>query len=313
MEHLPIVSKGVFFLFFLLLPIVALLSLKGGKTSKYYALFIGASVLSVLFATIFVLYIINAYLLIENIVTIFESLSLVVCIGVFAIIIKNINSISILKSPKYYTPLLELVEQQKVEIKELDQALSGLEQRTGVCNWVWNPYSANGGSVKLSKTAKKVFGIADLSVDLESLLDMVVKDDRARFLQFKNDLLTSTEFIETYVCLLKGQQKIDVAIWGRAKYDIDGEVEYIYGQTQDITEKVKNLKLISSNRDLLQEISIIQSHTIRSQVATILGLIEIFNLDDYDDEKNKVVIEGIRVATNNLDTKIKELSGMLKI
>jgi len=59
---------------------------------------------------------------------------------------------------------------------------------------------------------------------------------------------------------------------------------------------------------------------VRGEVATILGLAQIFNYDEPDDPTNKVVIEGIAQVTEKLDAIVKstiikenELSGEIKL
>jgi len=58
---------------------------------------------------------------------------------------------------------------------------------------------------------------------------------------------------------------------------------------------------------VLEEIAEIQSHDVRGPVATILGLVQLFNMEDYYDPANKVVIEGIHKITDELDIAVQEV------
>ena len=58
---------------------------------------------------------------------------------------------------------------------------------------------------------------------------------------------------------------------------------------------------------MLSDIAHIQAHQVRGPVATILGLIQIFNYDDPTDPINKEVMEGLSVVTERLDTVVKEV------
>jgi signal transduction histidine kinase len=64
---------------------------------------------------------------------------------------------------------------------------------------------------------------------------------------------------------------------------------------------------IRKQRSLLHEISYVQSHEVRGAVATILGLSQLFNTDDYADPDNETVMEGIRSAAYELDGIVKEI------
>lgn len=79
-------------------------------------------------------------------------------------------------------------------------------------------------------------------------------------------------------------------------------------------EKTKQRDLIlNQNRDIqlrnriLEEIAHMQSHDIRGHVASILGLAQLFNTDDYSDSINKIVIDGINSSAEKLDKTIKEV------
>jgi tetratricopeptide (TPR) repeat protein len=71
-----------------------------------------------------------------------------------------------------------------------------------------------------------------------------------------------------------------------------------------IREHVERIKEQSA---LLDEISHMQAHDVRGSVATILGLVHIFNSKDYSDPSNKMVIDGINVVAHKLDNTIQEI------
>lgn len=75
-------------------------------------------------------------------------------------------------------------------------------------------------------------------------------------------------------------------------------------QQQMIREQVEHIKKQSQ---VLKEISHMQAHDVRGPVASILGLVQLFNYDDLTDPTNKVVIEGIASITQELDKAVKEV------
>jgi tetratricopeptide (TPR) repeat protein len=71
-------------------------------------------------------------------------------------------------------------------------------------------------------------------------------------------------------------------------------------------EKKRHLERIEAQTKVLTDIANIQSHEVGGQVATILGLVQLFNFDDLTDPTNKVVIEGVTEVTEKLDKIVKD-------
>jgi len=74
-----------------------------------------------------------------------------------------------------------------------------------------------------------------------------------------------------------------------------------------IRKDKRNLQKIGLQKGQLDDIAWIQSHKVRSQVATILGLAQLFNYDDANDENNSTIISGLKETTEKLDEIIKEI------
>ncbi len=73
--------------------------------------------------------------------------------------------------------------------------------------------------------------------------------------------------------------------------------DIILKQNQDISERNK----------ILEEIAYKHSHDIRGHIATILGLSQMFNKEDYADPTNKTLVDGIETSAEQLDNVIKEI------
>jgi len=71
-------------------------------------------------------------------------------------------------------------------------------------------------------------------------------------------------------------------------------------------EKKMHLEKIEAQATVLSDIAYTQSHDVRGEVATILGLAQIFNFNDPADPTNKIVLEGIAQVTEKLDAIVKE-------
>jgi PAS fold len=98
------------------------------------------------------------------------------------------------------------------------------------------------------------------------------------------------------------------------KGDVD-EFDICSGITVDITELrtaeadlVKKANEISAQNETLKEIAWIHSHKVRSEIATILGLIQLFKYNDSTDEENMTILEGIKKESTNLDAITREIN-----
>ncbi|MBA3829088.1 MAG: PAS domain S-box protein [Taibaiella sp.] len=75
--------------------------------------------------------------------------------------------------------------------------------------------------------------------------------------------------------------------------------------SRDISEERRYLEKIQTQNKKLQDIAWIQSHKVRAPVATILGLIELFNPDD---GSNWEILKRVKEAAENLDKVINEIN-----
>ncbi|HSZ25381.1 MAG TPA: PAS domain-containing sensor histidine kinase [Cytophagaceae bacterium] len=101
-------------------------------------------------------------------------------------------------------------------------------------------------------------------------------------------------------------------------YDENHELIGIGCFAHDITERKKNesekgiliQRLINQNKGL-EEFSFITSHNLRSPVASILGLIQIYNKENPSDELNKKIITNLEISALKLDEIIVDLTQIL--
>jgi len=67
----------------------------------------------------------------------------------------------------------------------------------------------------------------------------------------------------------------------------------------------KQIDRLKTQTIVLNEISHMQAHDVRGPVATILGLVQMFNFENFSDPTNKIVVEGITSVTEKLDIAVK--------
>jgi PAS domain-containing protein len=89
--------------------------------------------------------------------------------------------------------------------------------------------------------------------------------------------------------------------------DTDGSIIGVGCNCRDITEYKKHLLQVQEQNRQLREIAWIQSHKVRSPLASLLGLLDVFNRDDLSDPDNTRVLDKIKIAANDLDNVICEV------
>jgi hypothetical protein len=75
----------------------------------------------------------------------------------------------------------------------------------------------------------------------------------------------------------------------------------------------KQLGKVKLQNVRLRKIAWIQSHKVRAQVATLLGLGQLFNRDGPKDEDNAVVVDNMIITTQKLDEIVKEIHEMAEV
>jgi|GEM_PF-6628575 PAS domain S-box-containing protein len=144
----------------------------------------------------------------------------------------------------------------------------------------------------------------------------------------KNDLNKNAEYLKS---AWKGE-KIRFEFWA---YRSDGSIfpknvrlrkgvyfgrDVIVAFAEDISEQKKSEEiknrliddLMSRNRDL-EHFSHIISHNLRSPVANIMSLAEIFKLEEIDIETKIRVVDGLIQSAHNLDTTVRDLNEILSV
>lgn len=89
---------------------------------------------------------------------------------------------------------------------------------------------------------------------------------------------------------------------------IKGFMTYRKSHRRLLSETRQQEKEIEVRKKMLDDIAYMQSHDIRGHVATILGLVQIYNHDTPTDKHNKVVLNGIGHSAQELDNIIKSMA-----
>jgi len=87
----------------------------------------------------------------------------------------------------------------------------------------------------------------------------------------------------------------------------DGNIIGISCYSRDISLQREHVMKIEMQNEKLKEIAWLQSHKVRGPLANIMGLAQLFDLNNYHEPVNGEVINGIIEAANNLDSIIREV------
>ncbi|MGN6179824.1 MAG: PAS domain S-box protein [Mucilaginibacter sp.] len=88
-------------------------------------------------------------------------------------------------------------------------------------------------------------------------------------------------------------------------YNEKGEITGVGCFSRNITERVKTTKALTEQNERLQNIASLSSHELRRPVATMLGLIEILDKEDFYNPENMQIIEHIISVGLEIDNVIR--------
>ena len=121
------------------------------------------------------------------------------------------------------------------------------------------------------------------------------------------NLLKKQKFSEELIYYKKNKQPFWVRIDVSPIFDEKGElIKYISIET-DITERKQFEHKLKRQNEQLKEIAWISSHDIRRPVASILGLINLYDIEDPTKPFNQEVINLLNVTTKELDKVIRKI------
>jgi PAS domain S-box-containing protein len=112
--------------------------------------------------------------------------------------------------------------------------------------------------------------------------------------------------IEPNIDLITGEhlyiETIKIPIKGR-----DGSVEGLQGVFWNITESIETQKRLEVQNEKLTEIAWLHSHKIRGPVATIMGLMNIFDWTNMNDPQNLDIVRKVDSVSKQLDEIIHDV------
>lgn len=180
--------------------------------------------------------------------------------------------------------------------------------RPELCYLQWNLLEQ---SLKLSDGGLKLLGLPEnIQPTLTDLKRICHPEDIKQVGRMIDMILFKKKFPDFYCRIITSNHNIKhVFITGEVLLDNSSQaVISIKAMLQDVTEQRLHIQRIHMQSRTLEDIAWLQSHKMRSPVATIMGLIQLFNSENLNDPINIKILEGIKEAAGNLDEVIKEIN-----
>ncbi|MFI5162460.1 MAG: PAS domain S-box protein [Sphingobacteriales bacterium] len=174
--------------------------------------------------------------------------------------------------------------------------------------WDWNLVT---NEVYYSDNMKNLFGHKSGYTDdnLPFYSEHVHPDDRERVVLYPDQIKygTMVNWTQEYRFRKSDGEYAFLLDRGIVIRDEKGVGMRMIGAMQDITAIKQNELRITEQKDRLMEIALINAHEIRRPVASILGLIQLFNQDTSRNESDKELLAHLEAATSELDEVIKRI------
>ena len=168
--------------------------------------------------------------------------------------------------------------------------------------------------VELSEMACNILGITpSVILTYDKIMEQVHPAD-IKFAEdsMKKNLKSST-FREFYFRVVTRHMVVKhVLIKGEVERNALGQPLMVKGTIQDVSELRKHMQRIELQNKRLKKIAWVQSHRMRSPVATILGMVELFNFSDPADPMNAEILTNIKELTEKLDGMIHEVDDLTR-
>lgn len=142
------------------------------------------------------------------------------------------------------------------------------------------------------------------------MLSQIIHPDDLKSLDKVIDTIFIKKFFPNFYCRVTTPVSgiKHLLVIGEVMLSPGGVITGVKGTIQDVTEQRLYIEKIQTQNQRLKDIAWIQSHKVRAPVASILGLVQLFNLKTPEDAVNTEVLQGIQEAATTLDEVIREIN-----
>jgi PAS domain-containing protein len=216
-----------------------------------------------------------------------------------------------LKSPKELQDEIGRRLRVEHEIKVKNEQLLEAERTARLGYGYWDLTRQR---VELSDMACSILGISPSAIlSYDKIMEQVHPADLKFAEESMKKNLVAKEFQEFYFRVVSKDLTIKhVLIRGVVERNARGEAIMVKGTIQDVSVLRRHMQRIELQNKRLKKIAWVQSHRMRSPVATILGMVELFNFAEPADPMNAEILTNIKELTGKLDGMIHEVDELTR-
>ncbi|QJD95675.1 PAS domain-containing protein [Mucilaginibacter robiniae] len=196
---------------------------------------------------------------------------------------------------------LKILKEQFVKVKNSEIQLKAFFESSSSCHILIGRDLKTVAFNRAAATAVKHFHHIDLAIGMLAI-NFIHKDNLYNFIYSYQQAIQGISVQAEQHLRYQEEDR-----WWHITYDpacnADGEIIGISYNATDITQRVEQEQKVTKQNASLEQIAYIQSHELRRPVASIMGLMNLFKMEDYTTTKEE--LQMMEKAVEELDEKIK--------
>lgn len=228
------------------------------------------------------------------------------------VVIKNLPKAFNLRSQEQLEEEIKNRNAAETELKIKNEQLREAERIARLCYMEWDVINEK---IQLSDEAWDLLEITPGAEINYSTITRIIHPDDMKYIEKMIDTIFIKKFFPEFYCrIVTATDDIKhVLVRGQVILNDLGIISMVKGTLQDVTEQRLYIQKIQLQNQRFKDIAWIQSHKVRSPVATIMGLVQLFNKENPLDPVNVEVLDGLNEAAATLDDVIKEINAKTEV
>ncbi len=216
-----------------------------------------------------------------------------------------------IKSRKELMDEMAIRLQMEYDLKVRIERLMEAERNVRLGYIYWDLVCDN---IEMSDMAADVLGIdfPGQRASYQDLLRQLSGNDVEKVDDFIQNQLLKTPSLTSYfrITTNEGEERY-ILVKAEVVCNSLGDAVIVKGTVQNVSE-LRELQKMDEQKQKLKKIAWVQSHRMRSPVASILGMANLFNYSDPSDPVNTEILNNIKELTLNLDAMIHEVDELTR-
>jgi hypothetical protein len=206
---------------------------------------------------------------------------------------------------------MQLEIKNRIEIeKELKQKNEQLQEAEKLAKLGYIKWDVANEQVEYSDSVPVLLEVNTYRKLNYQVLQEIIHPEDVKNLEKIIDTIFIKKFFPNFYCRIDTPRSgiKHLLVVGEVILSPTGSIMTVKGTIQDVTEQRLYIQKIQTQNQRLKDIAWIQSHKVRAPVASILGLVQLFNTEHPGDPINTEILQGVTEAAVTLDAVIKEIN-----